>query len=295
MSIVEVNQLSKSYGKVEALKSLNFSVKNKEKVALLGCNGAGKSTLLSLLMGLKKPTSGDCFIFGKNPDHKDNRHNVSYLPQQLSYPEHIKVKEVLSTVSSHFPKKNIKGLIKDLGLSDLLNRQSYNLSGGERRKVGVALSLLRDPKLLIMDEPTANIDLLGKNKIYDTIEEYLKNNECGFIFSSHEMHEVERLAHRVIVLNHGEIIANGSVQEIKNMFGLKRVSFISDFKNFNFSDFEKYEITDGNIHTIFAKNSDEAIKSLFSQSHDFKDLMIFETSLEEIFVNLWADKKDASL
>ena len=291
MSILEVKNLSKNYGNIKALKGLSFSIQTQEKIALLGCNGAGKSTLLSIVMGLRKNSSGDCTVLKRKPEDSMNKKEVSFLPQSLSYPEHLKVKEILKVIGAHFDQVDYDHLVVELELQKLLNRQSYNLSGGERRKVGVALSLLRKPKFLIMDEPTANIDLLGKNKIYTVIRNYLKNKNCTFIFSSHEMQEVEHLAERVIVLNHGKIVADGSVQEVKNLFGLKRVSFKSSHLDLDFSDFEKHEVQ-GNIHTIYGKNGDQIVKSIFSQTKDFKNLRIFETSLEEIFINLWANEEN---
>jgi ABC-2 type transport system ATP-binding protein len=290
MLALEVKNLSKNYGSTKALDNLSFSIKSKEKIALLGCNGAGKSTLLSLVMGLKKSTSGECLVLERNPEDPLNKKEVSFLPQSLNYPEHLKVKEILKVIGSHFKGSDSKDLIEELELTKLLNRQSYSLSGGERRKLGVALSLLRQPKLLIMDEPTASIDLIGKNKIYDVTKKHLENTGCTFIFSSHEMQEVEHLAERVIVLNKGEIVADGSVQEVKDLFGLRRVCFTSKASDLNFTEFEKHEIKE-DVHTVYGKNSDLIVKSLFEQTKDFKDLRVFDTSLEEIFVNLWANKK----
>ena len=287
MSALELKKLSKNYGNTKALKNVSFNINSQERVALLGCNGAGKSTLLSIVMGLRKSTSGICNVLSRPPEDPINRKEVSFLPQSLNYPEHLKVKEILKVVGSHFSHIDYTALVEELELTQLLNRQSYNLSGGERRKVGIALSLLRDPKLLIMDEPTASIDLLGKNKIYQVTQKHLENKNCTFIFSSHEMQEVEHLADRVIVLNHGEVVADGSVQEVKDLFGLKRVSFSSSSEDLNFKEFDKHDVSE-NVHTIYGKDSDLIIKSLFSQTNEFKDLRVFETSLEEIFVNLWA-------
>ena len=289
MPALEVSNLSKNYAKTKALKDLNLTIQTKERIALLGCNGAGKSTFLSIVMGLRKSTKGQCRVLGRVPEDSMNKKEVSFLPQSLNYPEHLKVKEILKIIDLHFKGGTYDCLIEELELEKLLNKKSYCLSDGERRKIGVALSLLRNPKFLIMDEPTSSIDLLGKNKIYRVIKKHLQQKNCTFIFSSHEMQEVEDLANRVIVLNHGEVVADGSVQEVKDLFGLRRVSFES-IQNLNFSDFEKHEVKK-NLHTIYGKDSDQIIRSLFSQTNDFKNLRVFETSLEEIFVNLWANTR----
>ena len=295
MNAIKTNNLVKSYGSSIALKGVTLTVQKNEKIALLGCNGAGKSTLLSIVMGLKNQSSGSCAILGKKPNDFINKSKISFLPQNLNFPEELKVKEVFKIIKScksslNSKAKSTDSVVEDLDLTDLLNKKVSKLSGGEKRKVGLALSLIREPEITILDEPTANIDLLGKEKIYKALEKQLADKEGTLIFSSHEMKEVERLAKRVIVLNKGEVVADGSVNEIKSMFGLKKVTFKTDRSTslaLDFSAFKKYELS-GDEHVVYGKDSDEILKSIFKQNIDFKDLKVFEPDLEEIFIKIWS-------
>ncbi len=295
MNALKTNNLKKSYGSNIALNGITLTIERNEKIALLGCNGAGKSTLLSIVMGLKTQSSGACEVLGAKPNDFKNKSKINFLPQSLNFPEELKVKEVFKIVksgenSSETKNKSFQSIAEDLGISELLDKKTSKLSGGEKRKVGLALSLTREPEITILDEPTANIDLLGKEKIYKALEKQIRDKQGTLIFSSHEMKEVERLAKRVIVLNKGEVVADGSVDEIKSMFGLKKVTFktsSSTSDELNFSAFKKYEFH-RHEHIVYGKNSDQILKSIFEQNIDFRDLKVFEPDLEEIFIKIWS-------
>lgn len=286
-------KLCKSYGEKKALLNIDLKVQAGERIALLGCNGAGKTSLINLIMGLKEPTSGEIKVFETTPFSKENKHRISYLPQFLSYPEHLKVKEIIYTIRKHFNQvSDSKALLKQLELDVLKDRIAHSLSGGEMRKVGVYLSLIRPPGLVIMDEPTASIDLLGKSNIYEAINEHLSLTNSTFIFSSHEMKEVEKMAQRVVVLNKGEVVADDSLEKIKNQFGLTEIKFKSEkslipIRHSVRSDKEK------NTHSFFVKDSTEALKEIFSKYENINDLKLHEPSLDEIFIKLWSAPQES--
>lgn len=292
---IEISKITKFYGKKRALSNVNLQVKPGERLALLGCNGAGKTTLINLIMGLKEPSSGELKVFETSAFSKKNKTRVSYLPQFLSYPENLKVKEIISTVQKHFKEvKDHPSLIKQLGLETLLGRLAQSLSGGEMRKVGVYLSLIRPPGLVIMDEPTASIDLIGKANIYDAINRHLEQTGSTFIFSSHEMKEVEKMANRVVVLNKGKIVADDSLEKIKEQFGLTKIKFKSDENLATISQSirsEKIKTT----HSFFVKDVTHALKEIFNKYTSISDLKLTEPSLDEIFIKLWSTPQSAEV
>lgn len=297
---LQIKSLGKSYGQKLALKNINIEVQPGEKVALLGCNGAGKSTLINIITGLKNLSSGQISVFGLKPTDLKAKNQSGYLPQVLKFSGFLKVKEVLSLVEKHFKTKLDSNILSRLELDSLLNRYCHGLSGGEERKLGLALCLIGHRPLLILDEPTANVDLIAKNEIHKILAENVLNSEKSILFSSHEMQEVEKLADRVIVLNHGEIVAEGHVTDIKKTFGISKVVFQSANNISEFKSSTKIETIDSKImdlknplfktFEIYGPNSDDIIMELVHKNIQFKNLTIEQPSLDEIFMKLWGQK-----
>ncbi len=286
MNLLEFNDVTKRYKEKTALNSVSLSIKAGEKVALLGCNGAGKSTFLNIATGLGLATSGSVRVFNQSPTDKGTRSLFSFLPQTLKLPDHLKVKEVIRVVEGHFSDGLDSKVLERLELTSLMNQYCHHLSGGEERKLCFALSLIGNRQLLILDEPTANVDFVSKQVIYTILGEYLKSKNPALLFSSHEMGEVEFLADRVVVLNKGEIVTDGTVSEIKRKFSPMKVSFISDQKNMKFMSTIKVNV-EGDHYTLFGEDSDQIVRELFEKQCDFKNLRIEQSGLEEVFAQIW--------
>lgn len=297
-AVLHFDRLSKSYGSKHALKNVSIEIQAGEKIALLGCNGAGKSTLLSIATGLRLPSAGHAKIFGQNPTANITQTKLAYLPQTLKFPSYLKVKEILNIVEAHFKTALNPALLERLELSSLKDRYCSGLSGGEERKLGLALALVGHRPFLILDEPTANVDLVAKHEIHKLLQEHVLEQNQAFLFSSHEMDEVEKLADRVIVLNHGQVVADDKVQNIKKTFGSMTVEFESETREINLKTTTKIEISDPKASDsltsfsvkAFGLNSDSIIQELVESKINFRNLKVEQTSLDEVFLKIWSGK-----
>ncbi len=292
-AVLSFKNVKKNYGPNNiALKSINLQIHPGEKVALLGCNGAGKSTLINLATGLRKQTEGEVLVFGAKATDPKTAHKLAYLPQTLKFPSYLKVKEIIKVVEIHFNSKLEPLIFERLELTPLLNRYCSGLSGGEERKLGLALALIGQRPLLILDEPTANVDLVAKSEIHKILAEHMLKENQGFLFSSHEMDEVEKLANRVIVLNKGQVIADGDVQKIKKTFGSMTVNFSSLANEVFLETSSKIELKHQNSKIndfrVYGYDSDAIVRELVEKKIQFHNLSIEQTSLDEVFLKLWS-------
>lgn len=220
-SVIQTQNLSKSYGDFQALKSLNLDVPANSIVGFLGPNGAGKSTTIKLLLGLTKPTAGSGTIFGMDivKENQDIRRRVGYLAQNPNFYEHMTARQIMDfTVRfffrgpDNFIQERIDETLRLVGLDDKADRPVRGFSGGERQRLGIAQAQVNYPDLLILDEPAAALDPQGRRDVLEVMEKLRKHTTI--FFSTHILDDVQRVSDRVIILNHGELIAQGSVEEL---------------------------------------------------------------------------------
>ncbi len=199
MSVIEVNHLTKYYGKARGIVDVSFQVEEGEIFGFIGPNGAGKSTTIRLLLSLIHPTSGSATIFGKDciKYGPELRQDIGYLPSEVFYYERMKVIDLLKYSASFYPKDCTQRMHELAELMELeLNRRIEDLSYGNRKKVGIVQGLLHQPKLLFLDEPTAGLDPLMQRKFFQLIREENQRGVTVF-FSSHILGEVQRMCNRV--------------------------------------------------------------------------------------------------
>lgn len=220
-SVIQTNKLSKSFGNYQALKSLDLNVPANSIVGFLGPNGAGKSTTIKLLLGLSKPTAGSGTIFGMDikKQNQDIRPRVGYLAQNPRFYEHLTAYQIMDFTArfffkgpEHLIKERINETLKLVGLEEKANRPIRGFSGGERQRLGIAQAQVNYPDLLILDEPAAALDPQGRRDVLEIMEKLRKYTTI--FFSTHILDDVQRVSDRVIILNHGELIAQGSVEEL---------------------------------------------------------------------------------
>lgn len=217
MSAIETKSLSKvfkkdfSKKKILALKSLSLKIEEGEVFGFLGPNGAGKSTAIKMLLNLIRPTSGTVTIMGKNPSDKNVRKLVGYLPENPYFYDHLSAKELLwfggkscSMDRSTIREKTIQ-LLEELELIDAMKRPLRTYSKGMVQRAGLALALIHDPKILILDEPMSGLDPMGRIKVFNLILKLKKEGKTIF-FSSHILHDIERLCDRAGILINGDLI-----------------------------------------------------------------------------------------
>jgi ABC-2 type transport system ATP-binding protein len=216
-AIIEVENLTKRYGKVEALRGVSFSVQEGEVFGLLGPNGAGKTTTVEILEGMRSPDNGRASVCGFDPHKNENafKQEIGAVLQSTALPDKIRVGEALATfVSFYGRRRDVPGLLQRFGLEE--KRQAYysQLSGGQKQRLALALSLVNEPRVLFLDEPTAGLDPQVRREIYDIIEE-LKAERKTILLTTHYIEEAERLCDRVAIVDHGQVIALGTPRELK--------------------------------------------------------------------------------
>jgi len=289
MSIIEVNHLTKYYGKSRGIVDVSFKVEEGEIFGFIGPNGAGKSTTIRLFLSLIYPTSGSATIFGKDciKFGPEIRQEIGYLPSEVFYYEGMKVIDLLK-YSASFYKKDCTKRIQEL--SDLmeldLKRRINDLSYGNKKKVGIVQGLLHEPKLIMLDEPTAGLDPLMQHKFFNLIREENKRGATVF-FSSHILGEVQRMCNRVAIIKEGKII---NVQDIKSLQkdNYKKIRITSsdlDEKRFQLEGVSQLEKMDGTLN-FFYKGDINSITRLLGSSQ-ITDLSIEDLTLEEIFMHYY--------
>jgi ABC-2 type transport system ATP-binding protein len=222
-AIARVAQVSKSYGGVQALKDVDFTINAGEVVALLGPNGAGKSTLVRLLLGLATPTQGRVTVFGGDPKDSSSRIRVGAMLQTGGVPGTNKVREHIDLFSSYYPNPlPMAEVLEMAGLLGIENRQFGELSGGQKQRVLFALALCGDPDLLFLDEPTVGLDVEVRRGFWEQIRKLVARGKT-VLLTTHYLEEADALADRVVVINKGSIVAEGTPESIKASTAGKRI------------------------------------------------------------------------
>jgi len=212
---VEVKNLQKKFENTEAVKKINFKINQNETLALLGPNGCGKTTTIGMLLGLITPTHGNIFINEQELNYHDHQflNEMNFASPYVELPKKLTVLENLKVYGKMYLIKKlnqkIDQLIEDLNLKDFLNKKTGELSSGQKNRVSLAKSLINDPKILLLDEPTASLDPDTGDYVRTYLENYKKNNDISILLASHNMNEVMRLSDYVLMMKEGQIIDHG--------------------------------------------------------------------------------------
>ncbi|MEV4654895.1 ABC transporter ATP-binding protein [Micromonospora sp. NPDC049301] len=282
MTLARADQASRRYGEVLALDRVDLEVRAGELVGLLGPNGAGKSTLMNLLVGLRRPSSGRVELFGGDPRDPASRRQIGVTPQETGLPGTLRVGEVVDFVSAHYPDPVPRGELLDrFGLGDLARRQTGGLSGGQRRRLAVALAFVGRPRLVLLDEPTTGLDVAARHTLWDAIRAF--HDDGGTVLlSSHYLEEVEALARRVVVIGQGRVLADDTVDAVRGIVGVRRVSLVADELP-ELPGVVRTERVDGRLH-LLTTDADQLVRALVTTGTAFTDLEVRPTSLEEAFL-----------
>ena len=219
MEIIRINELSKDYKDVRALNNVSLSIEEGSLYGLLGVKGAGKTTLIKILSGLTTKTSGDAIVKGFNLSQMDEiKKIVDISPQESAVALNLTVKENLIFFQEIYDKKDneyLDFIINSLGLKEVMNRRAKTLSGGYQRRLSIAIGLISKPEILFLDEPTLGLDVLSRRELWKIIE-YFKG-KITIILTSHYLEEIEALCDKVAIMSKGNILCEGTVEEIKNI------------------------------------------------------------------------------
>ena len=223
--MIEVKNLQKKFETIEAVKRINFNIKKNQTLALLGPNGCGKTTTIGMLLGLITPSSGQIFINESELNYKDHQflNIMNFASPYVELPKKLTVHENLKVYGRMYLIKNLKDkieqIVEDLNLKNFLNKKTGELSSGQKNRVSLAKSLINNPKILLLDEPTASLDPDTGDYIRSYLEKYKTENNISILLASHNMDEVMRLSDYVLMMKEGQIIDQGTSQDLINKHG----------------------------------------------------------------------------
>ncbi len=226
---LEVINLSKIYNNKEAVKDISFKVNKNEIIGILGPNGCGKTTTIGMILGLLKPSNGKVLINGFEIENKrvDLLNDLNFISPYIELPKKLTVRQNLEVYGRLYDindiKKKIEYLSEKLRLNEILNKITGELSSGQKNRVSLAKSIINDPNVLLLDEPTASLDPETGDFVRDFLEKYQKENGTSILLASHNMAEVERLCSSVLMMNKGSIIDRGNPRELIRKHGRKNM------------------------------------------------------------------------
>ncbi len=260
MPSITLSSVSKSYGALRALNDVSFAVETGECVALLGSNGAGKTTALEILLGMRRADSGTVRVAG----------TISAMPQNTGFPDALHVRELVEFAAAHYPApRGVGETLTAFELEDLAKTRVGGLSGGQQRRVALALAFVAGSDIVVLDEPSTGLDVESRHRLWSQLRAGMAARTT--LFTTHYLEEAEALATRVIVIDRGEIRFDGSTGTFREQFGRKRV---------------EYTDAAGSRQIHVPSDTDEFIRELVRKEVAFRDLHIAQSSFEEIFLNL---------
>jgi ABC-2 type transport system ATP-binding protein len=297
---IEVYNLRKEYGDLVAVNNISFSVKRGEVFAFLGPNGAGKTTTVEIIESIRQPTAGDIKIFGKDikTSFDDVKEQIGILPQEFHSFDKLTVRETLVYFSKLYKKQaNIDSIINSMDLRNEEKKLYKNLSGGLKQRVGVAISLVNDPDIIFLDEPTTGLDPKARREVWEVIVGLSNRGKTVFL-TTHYMEEAEYLADHIAIIHKGNIIAEGSLDELINKYGEESILRIKGCKTWNTVDV----LRDNGFKASKEGNSDIAIiidykermldilSILKHECVEYSTIDVRRSNLEEIFLKLTGAK-----
>jgi ABC-2 type transport system ATP-binding protein len=276
-------------GPVHAVRGVDIDIAAGETVALLGPNGAGKSTTIDMLLGLSEPDTGSISILGAAPAEAIASGAVGAMLQTGALIHDLSVRELVTMVASLYPEPLDVDEVLDLtGTAEYAERRTQKLSGGETQRVRFAIALVSNPALVVLDEPTVGMDVEGRHAFWTTMRELAAEGET-VLFATHYLEEADAYADRVVVMAHGEVVADGPPTEIKSMVGsnvisatLPGVGLASVSALPGVTSAERH----GDAVVLHCSDSDAAIRALLAGYPDARDIKIAGADLEQAFLQL---------
>jgi ABC-2 type transport system ATP-binding protein len=284
---IRLQGLMKRFGALRAVDGLSLEIRRGETVALLGPNGAGKTTTISMLLGLLAPDAGSASVLGMPPAAAIRNGRIGAMLQEGSLMPGVQVGELLAYVLSLRSTPMTRGqLVETAGLEGLEKRRVDRLSGGQTQRVRFALAIASDPEVLVLDEPTAAMDVQARHEFWASMGAYTAAGRT-VLFATHYLEEAEAYASRVVIIAHGRIVANGTMDELRHRFGVHTVRFrsltaegVEDLPGV-------YEVEQQGEHiTLKTSDADATVRELVSRGPAWQDLEVRSTSLDDIFMAL---------
>ncbi|QQK80801.1 ABC transporter ATP-binding protein [Salicibibacter cibi] len=281
--VIEVHQLKMRYGPKDVLKDVNFSIKRGEVLALLGPNGAGKTSTIEILEGFRIPSGGDVQVLGVTPKEGDESWRAQLGIVMQSWRDHPKwrVLELLEHLGRYYEPyasetrmrpMDAADLIVKVGLQEQVNQKVSSLSGGQRRRLDVAIGLIGNPEILFLDEPTTGFDPQARRDFHEVIRRLSEIEDTTILLTTHDLHEAEKLSDRILILADGRIVANGSAEQLaEKVAGTSEVRWVVNNERF------QQEVIDAPrfVQELFVKHGDTVT-----------DLEVRKASLEDSYIKM---------
>jgi ABC-2 type transport system ATP-binding protein len=290
MNYLELRDVRKTFGDVQALRGVSFAIGAGEIVALLGPNGAGKTTSLEIALGLRSADAGSVRLFGGAPRDMATRRRLGVTPQDSGFPDNLTVCEIAQLVSAHYPHPaEIDAALASAGLGDLAKRRVGTLSGGQQRRISVALAFLGNPDLVVLDEPTTGVDVEARRRLWESIGRYADGGR-SVLFTTHYLEEAEALATRVVVIDQGVVQFDGTPASLRERFGLRRLSYVG--APLSLASLPAATIVESEGRTIVTTGDTDAyVRALVTAGAPFAHLEVSVSSLEDAFLTMTGGSK----
>lgn len=287
--VIQLTSITKSYGAVQAVRGIDLEIRRGEIVALLGPNGAGKSTTINMLLGLLVPTSGSLSIFGVSPTEAIRQSRIGAMLQEGKLMPGVRVGEFIDFVRSLHPHPMSKGQILAIAdIGDLVKRRIDRLSGGQTQRVRFAMAIAGDPEVLVLDEPTAALDVEARRAFWRSMHAYAAEGHT-LLFATHYLEEAADFASRLVIIAGGRIIADGTVHDIQARYGSPRVAFAGDAAQITaytaLPGVQGHDLAGDRI-TLLTTDVDATVRALVTTKLPWRDLEATGADLEDTFITL---------
>jgi ABC-2 type transport system ATP-binding protein len=296
---IRLSGLVKSFrgpdGPIRAVRGIDVEIAPGETVALLGPNGAGKSTTLDMLLGLLAPDEGSVSVFGRSPAQAVADGAVGGMLQTGELIKDLSVSELVAMIASLYPAPlGVEEALELSGIGEIARQRTNKLSGGQTQRVRLAIALVSDPELLVLDEPTVALDVEGRRAFWTTMRTFAARGKT-VVFATHYLEEADAYADRAVLMAHGEIVADGPTTEIRAMVGTRTIRATLPGVDVDalatlpgVSSAERR----GEAVVLRCSDSDAAIRALLSAHADARDIEIAAAGLEQAFLELTGDGRD---
>jgi ABC-2 type transport system ATP-binding protein len=302
--MLEVKNISKSYGKLVAVSGVSFRADRGETIGLLGPNGAGKTTTVSIIAGLLSLDSGEVLIEGKQvkSDTDPVKLKIGLVPQDMALYDQLSARDnliffaALYSISGAKAKQAIKDAMELVALSDRADDKVKTFSGGMKRRLNLAAALLHDPQILLLDEPTVGVDPQSRNAIFDNLE-VLKKRGKTLIYTTHYMEEAERLCDRIVIIDHGKVVADDTLQGLHKLLPVTNViaielDHVDGFKaeqmlalpEVKSAELKQTTLRVG-VHDL-SRGAPSILGWLSANGHSYRSLSSEQPNLETVFLTL---------
>jgi ABC-2 type transport system ATP-binding protein len=295
--VLEVRGLVHRYGDHTALAGVDLTVKSGECVALLGPNGAGKTTLVRNVIGLIEGEAAVIEVAGGNPRRAETRRKLGVVQQAVGFPRSLTVGEIVggAAVRRGCPPEAASRAIAEMGLAGLENRRANTLSGGQQQRLQLAMGLVADPVLLVLDEPTEGLDVKARGRFWETIRRRLDDG-AGVLITTHLVDEAAAVADRVVVVDNGRVVAEGTPDELRRTLPDRRIEVntkVPESVIRALDSVHSVEVHHGRT-VIAATDSELVIRALLDLDPEASDLTVATASLAEVLVAMTNDEEVAA-